>query len=268
MVKIGYDAGHGMNTPGKRTPDGEREWSFNHQVVRAFEDELSQYRGVELRRFDDPTGKRDVPLLERTNGANQWGADYYLSFHHNALGSKWGSHTGVETFIYSSPKPGSLALANAVHPAVVLAYGLRNRGIKRANLHIVRETTMPAVLIEGGFMDSTIDIKKLRDKQVLESAGRGIAQALAKYIGLTKTTNEGELTMAQYEELKKLIEEQARRIATLETMVGLYEREALETHAEAWEWATKERLMNGKYPNRALTREQFASIEYNKAKKQ
>lgn len=37
MVKIGFDAGHGINTPGKRTPDGEREWSFNNQVAIAFQ---------------------------------------------------------------------------------------------------------------------------------------------------------------------------------------------------------------------------------------
>ncbi|MEL3961479.1 N-acetylmuramoyl-L-alanine amidase [Lysinibacillus endophyticus] len=267
MVKIGFDAGHGINTPGKRTPDGEREWSFNNQVAIAFQKELSQYGGVELRRFDDPTGQRDVPLLERTNGANRWGADYYISFHHNALAGQWGNHTGVETFVYTSPKPGSLALANAIHPAVVLAYGLRDRGIKRANLHIVRETTMPAILIEGGFMDSTIDIKKLRDNQVLANAGTQIAQALAKYLGLKKTTKEGELTVAQYEELKKLIEAQAKRIQTLESMIGLNEREASATHKEAWEWAINERLLNGKYPNRPLTREQFATIEYRKAKK-
>src|SRR5690625_2035001 len=48
---------------------------------------------------------------------------------------------------------------------------------------------MPAILIEGGFMDSTIDIKKLRDKSVLKQAGKNIADAIARYFNLRKKTN-------------------------------------------------------------------------------
>ncbi|RKJ38816.1 N-acetylmuramoyl-L-alanine amidase, partial [Butyricicoccus sp. 1XD8-22] len=66
VVKIGYDAGHGINTPGKRTPDDEREWTFNDQVARAFAKELELYDDVTLKRFDDPTGEEDVPLDART----------------------------------------------------------------------------------------------------------------------------------------------------------------------------------------------------------
>lgn len=187
MIKVAYDAGHGFNTPGKRTPDGEREWSFNDVVARAFAKELDKYNGVTTKRFDDTTGKTDISLSTRTNGANSWGAHYFFSFHHNALASKWGTHTGVETFVYTGNKStNSGKLAAAVHPVVVKAYGLRDRGIKEGNLHIVRETKMPAILIEGGFMDSTIDIKKLRDKAVLENAGRMIAEAFAKFAGLKK----------------------------------------------------------------------------------
>lgn len=190
MIKIGYEAGHGYSTPGKRTPIGEREWSFNNKVALSFAKELSQYNGVIIKRFDDPTGVKDIPLRERTNGANQWKANYYISFHHNAFLSSWGSHTGVETFVYTSPKQSSLELANAIHPAVVAAYNLRDRGIKRGNLHIVRETTMPAILIEGGFMDSTIDILKLRDDRILEQVGKSVAQSLAKFLGLSKAVKE------------------------------------------------------------------------------
>ena len=186
MVKVGYDAGHGLKTAGKQTPNGEKEWSFNTIVAQAFGNELSSYEGVSTKRFDDPTGKRDVPLQERSDGANAWGADYYISFHHNAFTGNWGTHTGVETYLYTNPGDKATALANAIHPAVVSAYGLRDRGIKKANFHIIRETRMPAILIEGGFMDSTIDIKKLRDSVALENVGTSIAQAFAKFAGLKK----------------------------------------------------------------------------------
>ncbi|WP_199690477.1 MULTISPECIES: N-acetylmuramoyl-L-alanine amidase, partial [Clostridia] len=62
--------------------------------------------------------------------------------------------------------------------------GLRDRGIKTANLHMVRESSMPAILIEGGFMDSTIDIKVMRDDDKLERAGKALADAIADYFGI------------------------------------------------------------------------------------
>lgn len=267
MIKVGYDAGHGFHTAGKRTPDGEREWSFNDKVARAFANELALYKGVMTRRFDDPTGQRDVPLIERTDGANNWSANYYISFHHNALGSRWGNHTGVETFVYTNPQPKSIELANAIHPALVKSYGLRDRGIKRGNLHIVRETKMPAILIEGGFMDSLIDITKLRNNTILANAGRSIAQSFAKFAGLQRAIPSPgeELTMAQYEELKRLIDAQAKRIQELERLIGLVEREPLAIHENSWEWATKIGLLTDVYPNRPLTREQLAEVEYRKA---
>lgn len=187
MIKIGYEAGHGLNTPGKRTPDDEREWTFNNKVARFFANELALYEGVTLRRFDDPSGIRDVPLNERTDSAKAWGAEFYVSFHHNANTGNWGTWTGVETHIYLNPNSKSIRLANVVQPALVKAYDLRNRGIKHTNLHITREmqkSGIGVILVEGGFMDSTIDVEKLRDDKVLGNAGKLIAQAFADHLGL------------------------------------------------------------------------------------
>jgi len=186
VTKIGIDSGHGSfnTTPGKRTPDGEYEWDFNNKVALAFEKEILKYKNVKLFRYDNRSGKTDVPLSTRTNKANKDNVDIYISFHHNALTAKWGKWTGVETF-YSYGSPKGKKLAEAVQPAVVKAYGLRDRGIKNGNhLWIIRKTKMPAILIEGGFMDSTIDIKKLRNNKVLENAGISIAKAVAKHLGL------------------------------------------------------------------------------------
>lgn len=190
--KVYFDAGHGKYTAGKRSPSGvfeEREWFLNNEVATSFEKQLKKYNGVSLHRTDDPTGERDVPLKERTDKANNGKADIYISFHHNALyDNKWGTHTGVETFYHKASSNGK-KLAELVQKEVVRAYGLRDRGIKTNNLHITRETNMPAVLVEGGFMDSTTDIVKLRDKKVLHKAGELIADAVAKYFGLSKKTS-------------------------------------------------------------------------------
>lgn len=183
MFKVVVSAGHGgsNSTPGKRTPDGEYEWNFNNKVVVAFIAELSKYENVEVLRVDDASGKTDVPLKTRTDKANAFGADLYVSFHHNAYLGVWGSHTGSETFTYLGSNPKSEEASALIHKAIVRAYGLYNRGEKEANFHELRETNMAAVLVEGGYMDSTIDIKKLRDNNVLKNAGILAAQAVAQY---------------------------------------------------------------------------------------
>jgi len=186
MVKIVLDAGHGMNTQGKRTPVGEREWSFNNQVVVAAINRLNDYENVEILRVDDPSGVKDVPLSTRTNTANSFNGEIYVSCHHNAYTGKWGSWTGVETYTYdgNQANPNSVALAKIIHPLIVDAMGLRDRGLKKQNFHVLRETDMPAILIEGGFMDSLIDIKVLRDGAKLRAQGEAIADGIAIYFGL------------------------------------------------------------------------------------
>jgi N-acetylmuramoyl-L-alanine amidase len=188
MVKIAVDAGHGKFTPGKRSPAGEREWYFNDKVVRALIDELNNYENVAILRTDDPTGNTDVGLTERTNKANRWGADAFISCHHNALVGKWANHTGVETFYMEGNSSQSQAarLAAKVHPGVVDAMGIANRGIRTANFAVLRQTAMPAILVEGGFMDSTIDIEKMRDNNRLKAQGIAIARGIAEFFGLKR----------------------------------------------------------------------------------
>lgn len=181
-MKIGYDAGHGIYTPGKRSPDDEREWRFNNTVVVAMANELRKYQGVQLLRTDDPTGKTDIPLRTRTDRANRWGAQFYISVHHNALyGNRYSNVTGAETFII---KESNRPIATKINNAIVQAMGIQNRGVKYANFHITRETWCPSVLTEGGFMDSNIDIHRLRDTNRLCNQGILIARAIANHYGL------------------------------------------------------------------------------------
>lgn len=185
MVKIALDAGHGFHTPGKRTPDDEREWSFNNVVVRYVIAGLKAYIGVETLRLDDATGKTDTPLAARTNQANSWKADVLLSFHKNASKGEWGNHTGTETYIYPGA-PKSRLLADAIHPQIVKKLRLKDRGIKEANFQVLRDSNMPAILIESGYMDSRIDIVALRDESRLKAIADGTILGLVNYFGLKK----------------------------------------------------------------------------------
>lgn len=184
MVRIALDAGHGYNTPGKRTPDDEREWSFNNEVILATIERLNTYQDVEILRLDDPTGKTDVPLKDRTNKANAWKADVLVSDHHNASAGKWHNGGGVETYVYPTASQTSRDVAHAIHKRIVAAMGLRDRGVKTADFHITREAKMASVLVEGGFMDSTVDIKAMRDKAKLKAQGYAIADGIAEVFKL------------------------------------------------------------------------------------
>ena len=212
MVKIALDAGHATNTAGKRTPDGEREWSFNNAVAIAAERYLKEYEGVEVLRVDDRSGKRDVPLKERTDAANRWGADYYVSIHHNAMTGAWHNGGGVETFVHPNASEASKRLAKAVHPRIVSAMGIGDRGVKVANHHVTRETKMPAILTEGGFMDSRKDIVAMRNPAKMDAQGRAIAEGLAEVASLSKAVkkasvapkNEGGASSVEYEKDAKV----------------------------------------------------------------
>ncbi|ALY08052.1 putative N-acetylmuramoyl-L-alanine amidase [Exiguobacterium phage vB_EauS-123] len=186
---IVLDAGHGRNTPGKRTPDGEREWTFNDKMLRAAQKHLTDnYQGFTIVRTDDPTGNTDVSLAARATRANNAKGDVFVSFHNNAFQGKWGSHGGTETYVPTpaANNPRSSALARSVHPKMQRAFGLRDRGIKAGNLYVIMNTKMPAILVEGAFMDSTTDIVKLRDDNVLRRAGEAIAEGVAEFLALSK----------------------------------------------------------------------------------
>jgi N-acetylmuramoyl-L-alanine amidase len=176
-MKIAIDAGHGINTAGKRTPDDIREWTLNNRVLLGFKSEIDKYQNVSTVRTDDPTGKTDVPLTTRTNKAKQEKCDIFISFHHNAYQSKWGTHTGSEAWVYPNRK--SETLAKALLDAVVKETGLRNRGVKTGNFHVNREVPFPSVLVEVGFMDSTIDHPIITNPKVSERVGVAMAKAIA-----------------------------------------------------------------------------------------
>ncbi|WP_053436327.1 N-acetylmuramoyl-L-alanine amidase family protein [Sporosarcina globispora] len=192
VLKLAGCAGHaGFGvTAGKRSPANEYEWDFNNKVILAFEQALKKYEDVVFLRTDDRTGRKDVSLDDRVDKANRWGADLYISFHHNAYLARWGTWTGTETYTYLGSWPDAERLAGYVHSRLVEAYGLKDRGLKKADFQILRETKMPSILLEGGYMDSTIDIKKLRDDKVLRAAGYAAASGVAKYAGLKKKVTE------------------------------------------------------------------------------
>lgn len=201
MFKIALDAGHGKYTAGKRCLKSldaaeTREWFLNARICDKIEKLLKSYNGYELLRVDDTTGETDISLQARTDRANAWGADIYLSVHHNAgLGGKNGG--GAITIVYTNPSAKSLEYQKTIHTCFINAvgkFGNRSDEMPRQNLHVCRETNMPAVLIECGFMDSPTDVPLILSAEFAEKAARGLTDALVKIGGLTTKDGAGNTT--------------------------------------------------------------------------
>ncbi len=180
------DPGHGAETPGKRSPDGTlREYDFNRDVARRLQKKL-QAAGVDARlTVNDDT---DMPLIKRTNLARELkkrGYDVLLvSIHANAAGNGWGPARGIETFTNDQAKK----LAELIQQRLIEETGLRNRGVKQADLHITRESArygILGVLVELGFMTNKEECKLLKTPEYREKCAVAIAKAICAYFGVS-----------------------------------------------------------------------------------
>lgn len=186
-MKIAIDAGHGYNTPGKRCPDDSmREWEFNNVVAGYVADGLSQYADVSYKFTHDTTGKTDVSLNARTKTANAWGADILVSIHANASTGLWGAANGIETFVYSLKSADSVKLAKAVQAQLIAKTGRKDRGAKAGNLHMVRESKMPAILVECGFMDNREEAALLKTDAYRRKCAEAIVAGIVSIYGLKR----------------------------------------------------------------------------------
>jgi N-acetylmuramoyl-L-alanine amidase len=188
IVKIMLDAGHGYNTPGKRSPDGMREYEFNRAVANYAKQLLADYKNVTV--YFSHSDQRDVSLKARTDKANSLNVDIFVSIHANAFGGGgWSNVGGIETFVYPTRPPVAYQLAQKIQRTLVISTGLDNRGVKTADFHVLRETKMDAVLVECGFMTNRNEIKLLRSETYRRTIAEGIVKALAEQFKLQSKAN-------------------------------------------------------------------------------
>lgn len=195
MFKIVLDAGHGINTAGKRCmkaldPNETREWVLNSRICNKIEQKLKAYDGYSLLRVDDTTGKTDIPLAERCKKANNFGADLYLSMHHNA-GIKGGNGGGIVVFTWNKPSTQLKEWQKLFYNALISHTGLKgNRAVplSKADFYVLTNTNMQAILIENGFMDSKTDVPIILSENFAEKSADAIVEVLVKIGGLTKKT--------------------------------------------------------------------------------
>lgn len=190
MKLIVLDPGHGGQDPGA-VFQRLQEKVVNLDIakrVRAFLEKEYEVK-VMMTREGDTT----VSLEARSNLANSVKADYFCSIHHNA-----GGGTGFESYRYngtnafsSNAKTFQEIIHREVINVVTGKYNRRDRGVKAANFHVLRETSMPSVLLEILFLDSTEDRALIQYETFKEDVSAAIGEGLAKALALPRkvTTN-------------------------------------------------------------------------------
>lgn len=190
-IKIALDAGHDLNTAGKRClksldSNETREWWLNDRIIDRVEKLLEGY-DCDIIRVDDTTGMKNVSLSARVNLANKAKADVYISMHHNA-GINGGLGGGTVVF-YCSSKSERKLQAQKLYNAIVgktKLVGNRASKVVNKNFYVIRNTTMPAFLIENGFMDSKTDVPIILTKEHAEKTAQAVAEFLIDEFGIAK----------------------------------------------------------------------------------
>ena len=192
--KVVLDPGHGVETPGKRSPDGTYlEHEFALDMARRIQTLLERH-GVEvvLTREDG----HDVSLPQRVRISNAAAPDLFVSIHSNAAGSG-GAWMGVRGYGIYTSLPGESAGRNKAAKAILArarAAGIHLWGgglHHNSQLYVLCRTEAPAVLIEHLFHDNREDCALLTDGEYRAKLAEADARGILDYLGIPYSPSVG-----------------------------------------------------------------------------
>lgn len=184
VYHIVLDAGHGGKDPGASNESlGLMEKTFTLSLTLKLKQQLEQNSKVKvhLTRSDDtyPELSERVAFAQNIPGVGK-NADVFISIHANSFKTN-PAVNGTETYYY---KENSKQLAQTVHSAMINSLGLADRKVKTAGFKVIKETTMPAVLLEVGFLSNTSDAKVLFDEEKQNKLAKDLAASLFQYLNV------------------------------------------------------------------------------------
>ncbi|MEH7481392.1 N-acetylmuramoyl-L-alanine amidase [Neobacillus drentensis] len=182
-MKLYLDPGHGGDDPGAQG-NGLDEKDITLAIALKIRNTiLKDYENVQVKmsRTSDTTKS----LGQRSSEANAWDADFFLAIHINSADS---SAQGYEDFIYNGASNSSRAatVQEIIHAEVMKVNQLKDRGQKKANFHVIRETNMPAILTENGFISNKHDAQLMKDSSWQQKVAQGHVNGIAKAFGLKR----------------------------------------------------------------------------------
>lgn len=250
MFKLALGAGHRLDTPGKRClkaldPNETREWVLNDRICDKAEVLLSGYDGVEVLRVDDTEGQDAIGLTQRVKAANEWGADFFLSIHHNS-GVNGGAGGGIVAYVGPGVDQATKDWQKELYTALIDRTGLKgNRATPLAtgDLYVLNATRMPAVLLELGFMDSSTDVPVILSEEYADRCAAAIVEVVAERGKLTKKEEVSNTTQDQFD-------------AMMEDWLARVDKLTVSSWAKvAWDKATAMGVTDGTAPRAAASRE-------------
>ncbi len=189
--KVVLDPGHGGRDPGNINGKFfEKDitlklcrYMYNDLMFNGYQVVLTRDKDSEL----DKLVKND--LIKRANIANDNKTDIFVSIHVNAGNVKdknFQSYEGVSTYYYlnkdAKQNNERIKLAQTIQKHAVQSDGWQNRKILAANDSVLRNTAMPSVLVECGFLTNTDDVKRLTNETVLGNLGHNIDKGIMEYL--------------------------------------------------------------------------------------
>ncbi|MGF1515984.1 MAG: DUF3747 domain-containing protein [Elainellaceae cyanobacterium] len=174
---VAIDPGHGGRDPGAVGIGGLQE----KEVVRDISDQvvrLLEQAGIAT--VMTRPGDQEVDLEPRVAIAERSNADIFVSIHANAISMSRPQVNGIETFFYSSAE--GRRLATAVQDRLIRETGSVDRGVKEARFYVISNTSMPAILVETGFVTGTEDAARLRSSSGRRQISQAIANGIIDYL--------------------------------------------------------------------------------------
>lgn len=176
IFKVVIDAGHGGKDPGAES-SGRSEKDYNLSLSLKVNKLLMNE--PRIKPYMTRTDETFVSLDDRASFANNLNADLFISLHANKADSS--SASGTESFYYHT---NSQTLAQIIHKHVLKAAGLKDRGVKTAGYFVIKKTTMPAILIESGFLSNQNDSSVLFDETKQNEIAKEIVAGIKEYLNI------------------------------------------------------------------------------------
>ena len=184
---IAVDAGHGYPDTGAVGPTGTLEKDNTLAIANMLALDLRAGGAtVVMTRSSDnaPTSANfdtGTDLMNRVATANNAKADLFVSIHNDAFDNA--SASGTTTYYNSSNAKAILSsqLAADVQYELIKALGTTNRGVKDANFYVIKYTSMPAILVEAGFISNEVEEQKLSTPAFRQSIADAIMKGMVTY---------------------------------------------------------------------------------------
>tara|TARA_B100000965_G_scaffold389986_1_gene396321 strand:- start:839 stop:1924 length:1086 start_codon:yes stop_codon:yes gene_type:complete len=176
--KVVIDPGHGGSDPGAVGINGLRETDIVLEVSKNVSEFLNK-KGVKTiltREYE-----RTLDLHPRVSKANNSKANAFVSIHANATRGKRKEVNGLETYYYSGSK--GYSLAKNIHKQILITSSQSpDRGVRRSRFYVISKTSMPAALVEIGFVTGMYDANLLRQKAYRDKMAFAIAKGILNFL--------------------------------------------------------------------------------------